>query len=106
MRAKVTAAAARASLPLVVLFGIEQYALVVTLLAVAAVALPLALEQSDIRVNDQPPGRFLFTRRNLIMGGTVLVTVATWYATTGQSFLVLAAPVIVGASRARHATRG
>ena len=96
---------------LVTLFGVEQYALVVTLLAVAALALPLALQQSDIRVDDQPPGRFLFTRRNLILSATALVTVATWYATAGQSFLmlaalVLAAPVIVGASRARHAMPG
>ena len=96
---------------LLTLFGIEQYTLVVTLLAVAALALPLAMAESTTTIEDLPADRFLLARRNLMLALTVLVTLAMWYAGVGQSFLVLAAlvlgvPVVLAVSRIWAARRG
>lgn len=94
--------------PLVMTFGIDVASLMVTLLAVAALGLPLAMDEASHPINALPATRVLVTRRNLILALTCMVTVATWYATIGGSWEVLAAltlglPVVLAASRVRHA---
>ena len=97
------------ALPLVVLFGRDGSGLAVSVVAVLALALPLAMADAPSEMG--PAGWFLATRRNLILALTLLVTVATWYGSQGHSFLpiavlVLALPVVVGASRLLAARRG
>ncbi|BCJ40285.1 hypothetical protein GCM10010168_31440 [Actinoplanes ianthinogenes] len=97
--------------PLVTVFGVQQYTLVVTLCAVAALALPLALAESTGAIDTLPPGRAVLTRRSLVLALTPVVTVAFWYGSIGQSFLALAAvvlvlPVLLAVARVRHAVRG
>jgi hypothetical protein len=99
------------TVPLFVLFGVEQSGLVVAVLAVAALALPLAMTESPRRIDDLPVGRVIATRRNLILSATVIVGVAVWYTGTGLSYLPIAAlvlglPVLLGITRALAARRG
>ena len=93
---------------LVALFGLDLSSLIVALLAVMALALPLAM--SDAESDARSTGWFLLTRRNLILSLTVLVTVASWYDGPGLSFLpimflVLGLPVLIGLSRLVAARR-
>jgi hypothetical protein len=95
------------SLPLVTMFGLDGSGLAVTVLAVVALALPMAM--TDAPTDTQPDG-FLLTRRNLILSLTVLVVVADWYAGRGLSLLpigvlVLTLPLIIGFSRLVSARR-
>ena len=97
------------TLPLVVLFGMDGSGLVVTVLAVIALALPLAM--TDATSDEVPPGWFLLTRRNLILSLTILVSVATWYGTLGHSFIplavfVLGLPLLIGCSRILAVRKG
>jgi hypothetical protein len=97
------------TLPLVVLFGMDGSGLVVTVLAVIALALPLAM--TDATSDEVPPGGFLLTRRNLILSLTILVSVATWYGTLGHSFIplavfVLGLPLLIGCSRILAVRKG
>ena len=79
---------------LVELFGLEFTGLVVALVAVAVLALPLVIADSPTPISDLPERRLVLTRRNLMLCLTVAVTVAGWYAGSGQSFLVIAALVL------------
>jgi hypothetical protein len=95
------------SLPLVTMFGLDGSGLAVTVLAVVALALPLAMIDAP---TDTRPDGFLLTRRNLILSLTVLVVVADWYAGRGLSLLpigvlVLTLPLIIGFSRLVSARR-
>jgi Peptidase family M23 len=97
------------TLPLVVLFGMDGSGLVVTVVAVIALALPLAM--TDATSDELPAGWFLLTRRNLILSLTILVSVATWYGTLGHSFIplavfVLGLPLLIGCSRIVAARKG
>ena len=94
---------------LVVLVGMEFSGLVVTVVAVIALALPLAM--ADETSEKPAAGWFLLTRRNLILSLTILVTVATWYGSLGHSFLpiavfVLGLPLLIGFSRLAAARTG
>lgn len=82
------------TLLLVLVFGLDAADLVVSLIAVAALALPLAMADSGKLIRDLPHSRPVLTRRNLILCLTVAVTVATWYAGPGLSYLPIAALVI------------
>jgi hypothetical protein len=97
------------TLPLVDLFGMDGSGLVVTVVAVIALALPLAM--TDATGDGPPPGWFLLTRRNLILSLTILVSVATWYGALGHSFIpiavfVLVLPMLIGFSRLLAARKG
>jgi hypothetical protein len=90
-------------------FGLEQYELVISLLAVLAMALPLGMrrEAPSTVVDGIRP---VATRRNLVLLFTVVVTAAMWYA-VGESFmlimaLVIGAAVVVGVRRIRSWRRG
>ena len=90
------------SLPLVTLFGLDGSSLAVIVLAVVALALPLAM--ADAKADAPRSGWFLLTRRNLILSLTVLVVVADWYGGRGLSLLpigvlVLTLPLYIGSSR-------
>ena len=96
---------------LVELFGLEIAGLVVALVAVAALALPLAMADSATPIRDLPERRLVLTRRNLMLCLTVAVTVAGWYAGPGLSFLAIAAlvlglPIPLALSRLLAARRG
>ena len=96
---------------LIVSFGTDLSSALVTLLAVGVLALPVVMAESSSRIADLPADRMVWSRRNLILALTGLVTVATWHATVGLSFVVLAAlvlglPVVLVASRLRHARHG
>jgi Ni/Co efflux regulator RcnB len=82
------------TLLLVLVLGLDAADLVVSLIAVAALALPLAMADSDKLIRDLPQSRPVLTRRNLILCLTVAVTVGTWYAGPGLSYLPIAALVI------------
>jgi hypothetical protein len=86
---------------LVVLVGLENVDLVVTVTAVAALALPLAMADSAGPIRDLPQRRPVLTRRNLMLCLTVAVTVAEWYAGPGLSYLPIAA-LVVGLSSHSH----
>lgn len=90
----VTVLQPRLTLLLVLVFGLDAGELVISLIAVAALALPLAMADSGKLVRDLPHGRPVLTRRNLILCLTVAVTVATWYAGPGLSYVPIAALVI------------
>jgi hypothetical protein len=90
----VTVLQPRLTLLLVLLFGLDAADLVVSLIAVVALALPLAMADSGKLIRDLPHSRPVLTRRNLILCLTVAVTVATWYAGPGLSYLPIAALVI------------
>ncbi len=97
------------TLPLVVLFGMNGSGLAVSLLAVVALAIPLAMAVAP--VDASATGRFLLARRNLILSLAVLVTVATWHGSQGHSFLPLAVfvivlPLVIGVSRLVAGRRG
>jgi hypothetical protein len=96
----------------VVLFGLDAAGLVVSILTVAALALPLAMTDSatPIRV-ELPESRLVLTRRNLMLCLTVAVTVAVWYAGPGLSYLSIAAlivglPISLAVSRLLAGHRG
>ena len=96
---------------LIVSFGTDLPSAIVTLLAVGVLALPVVMAESSSRIADLPADRMVWSKRNLILALTGLVTVATWHATVGLSFVVLAAlvlglPVVLVASRIRHARHG
>jgi hypothetical protein len=61
---------------LVLLFGLDAADLVVSLIAVTALALPLVMADSGKLIRDLPPSRPVLTRRNLILCLTLAVTVA------------------------------
>jgi hypothetical protein len=97
------------TLPLVLLAGMDSSGLVVTVVAVIALALPLAM--TDATSDELPAGWFLLTRRNLILSLTILVSVATWYGALGHSFIpiavfVLVLPMLIGLSRLVAARKG
>jgi len=71
------------TLLLVLMFGLDAADLVVSLIAVVALALPLAMADSGKLIGDLPQSRPVLTRRNLILCLTVAVTLATWYAGPG-----------------------
>ena len=79
---------------LVVLFGLDAAGLVVAIIAVAALALPLAMADSAKTITDLPESRAVLTRRNLMLCLTVAVTVSAWYAGPGLSYLPIAALVV------------
>jgi hypothetical protein len=96
---------------MVTLFDVEQLGLVATLLAVAVMALPLAMAESSTTLGDIPAERPVFTQRNVVLALIVMVTVATWYVTIGQSFvvlalLVLAMPLVLVVSRVWNVVHG
>ena len=96
---------------LIVSFGTGLPSVVLTLLSVVVLALPLGMVESTSQIADLPTERMVSSRRNLLLALTVIVTVATWHATVGLSFVVLAAlvlglPVVLVASRLRHARHG
>jgi hypothetical protein len=78
---------------LVAWLGLGLLRLIVPLVAVIALALPLAM--TDAEPDPRSGGRFLLTRRNLILSMTVLVTVGVWYGGPGLSYLPIAVLVIV-----------
>lgn len=80
---------------LIVTFGVGLQSMVVTLLAIVVLTLPLAMVESTKRNESMPVGRPIVTKRNLLLALTGLVTAATWHATVGQSFVVVAALVLV-----------
>ena len=91
-------------------FGIDQSALVVTLNAVTAMGLPLAMADSRRRQDGGATSGPVVSRRSLMLAMTVLITVATWYGSAGQSFLPLAClvvllPVLLAATRVLAARR-
>ena len=93
---------------MVTLFGLDGLGLVVTCLAVVALALPLAMV--DAKTDRTPTPRFVLTRRNLILCITVFVIVGTWYSERGLSLLpigvlVLTLPLIIGLGRLGAARR-
>jgi hypothetical protein len=97
------------TLPLVVLFGMDGSGLVVTVVAVIALALPLAM--TDATSDELSAGWFLLTRRNLMLSLTILVSVGTWYGALGHSFIpiavfVLVLPMLIGFSRLLAARKG
>jgi hypothetical protein len=96
---------------LVVLFGLDAAGLVVSLITVAALALPLAMSDSATPIRDLPESRPVLTRRNLMLCLTVAVTVAVWYTGPGLSYLSIAAlivglPIPLTLSRLLAARRG
>lgn len=79
---------------LVVLFGLDAAGFVVSILTVAALALPLAMTDSATPIRELPESRLVLTRRNLMVCLTVAVTVAVWYAGPGLSYLSIAALIV------------
>jgi hypothetical protein len=96
---------------IVVLFGLNRAGLAVALITVAALALPLGMADSATPITDLPQSRFVLTRRNLLLCLTGAVTVASWYAASGLSYLSIAAlvvglPIPLAFSRLLAARRG
>jgi Peptidase family M23 len=96
---------------LIGVFGLDGYELVVTLLAVAVLALPLALRTSPRPPDDPPAPGWVLTQRAIMLALTLTVTAAIWYATIGQSFMLLAvlvplAPLLLLAGRVWAARQG
>jgi Peptidase family M23 len=93
------------------LFGLNTADLVLALIAVAALALPLAMADSSVSISELPSGRAVLTRRNLMLCLTAAVTVAVWYAGPGLSYVPIAAlivglPIPLALSRFLAARRG
>ena len=93
------------------LFGLDAAGLAIAVIAVAPLALPLAMADSTVPINDLPQSRVVLTRRNLMLRLTVAVTVALWYVGPGLSYLTIAAvivglPVPLALSRLLAARRG
>lgn len=89
--------------PMFTTFGPDLSSQLGALLAVLALALPLAMTE-DRRISDLAPQRAVLTRRSLILSLTIAVSVAVWYVGPGLSFLpiavvVLLLPVVVGTTR-------
>jgi hypothetical protein len=82
------------TLPLVEVVGLDIAGLVMTVVAVAALPLPLAMADSATQIKDLPQSRLALTRRNLLLCLTAAVTVATWYAGPGLSYLAIAALIV------------
>jgi hypothetical protein len=76
------------------LFGLDVAGLVIALIAVTALALPLAMADSALPITELPSSRVVVTRRNLLLCLTAAVTVAVWYTGPGLSYLPIAALVI------------
>ncbi|MDP9493779.1 MAG: M23 family metallopeptidase [Actinomycetota bacterium] len=96
---------------LIISFGTDLPSEVVALLSVVVLALPVAMFDSTSQIADLPTDWMVASKRNLLLALTALVTVATWHATVGLSFVVLAAlvlglPMVLVASRLRHARHG
>ena len=96
---------------LIVRFGTDLDSLVIVLLSVAVLALPMAMVESTTRVADLPAHRLVLSKRNVLLALTGMVTIATWHATVGLSFLplavlVLCVPVVLTASRIGRARHG
>jgi hypothetical protein len=93
------------------LFGLDTASLVVALIAVVALALPLAMADSAMPISELPSGGVVLTRRNLMLCLTAAVTVAVWYAGPGLSYLPIAVlvvglPIPLALSRLLAARRG
>ena len=89
---------------LIISFGTDLPSVVLTSVSVAALALPVAMIETTSQVVDPPVARMVANRRNLLLSVTAFATVATWHATVGLSFVILAAlviglPAIIVASR-------
>jgi hypothetical protein len=82
------------TLSIVTLFGLDGAGLAVTLITIAALAPPLAMADSARPMTELPQSRLVLTRRNLLLCLTVAVTVATWYAGPGLSYLPIAALIV------------
>jgi hypothetical protein len=65
-----------------------------TVVAVVALALLLAMADSATPIKDLPQSRLALNRRNLLLCLTAAVTVATWYAGPGLSYLMIAALIV------------
>lgn len=79
---------------IVALFGLDGAGLAVALMTIATLAFALAMADSATPITDLPQSRLVLTRRNLLLCLTVAVTVATWYAGPGLSYLPIAAFII------------
>jgi hypothetical protein len=96
---------------LITSFGTDLPSAVPTFLSVVVLALPVAMIESTSQIAGLPIDRMVASKRNLLLALTALVTLATWHATVGLSFVILAAlvlglPVVLAASRLRHARQG
>ena len=96
---------------LITSFGTDLPSAVPTLLSVVVLSLPVAMIESTSQIADLPFDRMVASKRNLLLALTALVTYATWHATVGLSFVVLAAlvlglPVVLVVSRLRRARHG
>jgi hypothetical protein len=96
---------------LITSFGTVLPSAVPTFLSVVVLALPVAMIESTSQIADLPIDRMVASKRNLLLALTALVTVATWHASVGLSFVILAAlvlglPVVLVASRLRDARQG
>jgi len=96
---------------LILSFGTDLPSEVLALLSVVVLALPVAMFDSTSQIADLPTDRMVASKRNLLLALTALVTVATWHATVGLSFVILAAvvlglPVVLVASRIRYVRHG
>jgi hypothetical protein len=79
---------------LVMLVGLGNVDLVLTITAVAALALPLLMADSAAAISDFPQRSPVWTRRNLMLCLTAAVSVAAWYSGPGLSYLPIAALVV------------
>ena len=96
---------------LIISFGTDLPSEVVALLSVVVLALPVAMTDSTSQIADQPNERMVASKRNLMLALTASVTVATWHATVGLSFVVLAVlvmglPLLLVVTRLRYARHG
>jgi Peptidase family M23 len=82
------------TLGIVVLFGLDMAGLVVSLIAVAALVPALTMADSATGISELPQRQLVFTRRNLLLCLTAALTVATWYAGPGLSYVPIAALVV------------
>ena len=95
----------------IISFGTDLPSEVLALLSVVVLALPVAMFDSTNQIADLPTDRMVASKRNLLLALTALVTVATWHARVGLSFVILAAlvlglPMVLVASRIRHGRHG
>jgi hypothetical protein len=79
---------------LVMLVGLDNVDLVLTITAVAALALPLLMADSAAAISDSPQQSPVWPRRNLMLCLTAAVSVAAWYSGPGLSYLPIAALVV------------
>lgn len=96
---------------LIVSFGTDLPPAVFTLLSLVILALPFATVESTSQTADFSANRMIASKRNLLLALTAVVTVATWHATVGLSFVILTAlvlglPAVLVPSRIRYARHG